>query len=75
MNKKRRQQLQEWLKKLEILKRELASICSDEEYTFDNMPEGLQNSMNGMNSEEAIDKMNEAAECIEDAISCIEEIS
>ena len=75
MNKKRRQQLQEWLKKLEILKKELESICSDEEYSFDNMPEGLQSSMNGMNSEEAIDKMNEAAECIEDAISCVEEIS
>ena len=88
MNKNRRRQLREWKNKAalweaqgDILKSELESICSDEEMYFDGMPENLQGSMNGMNSEEAIDKMNEAIECLGDAIervteaeNCIEEI-
>ena len=88
MNKNRRQQLKEWKKKVslwseqgEALKSELEDICSDEEMYFDGMPENLQGGPNGINSEEAIDKMNEAIECLDDAIghaneaeSCIEEI-
>ena len=38
------------------------------------MPEGLQSTINGMNSEEAIDKLNEAIECVEEAIDCVDEI-
>ena len=88
MNKNRRQQLKEWKSRTslwveqgEVLKSELESICSDEEMCFDSMPENLQNGTNGMNSEEAIDKMNEAIECLDNAIEyvndaegCIEEI-
>ena len=88
MNKKRRQQLKEWKQKVEKwarqgaeIKDELESIHSEEEECFDMMPESLQGSANGMNSEEAIDKMNEAIECldeafesIESATECIEEI-
>lgn len=74
MNKDRRKQLREWLKKAKQLKNELEMIASDEEYAFDNMPEGFQNTLNGMNSEEAIEKMNEAIECVEEAIDNVEEI-
>ena len=88
MNKNRRQQLKEWkyraslwVEQGEALKSELESIHSDEEMYFDCMPENLQGSQNGINSEEAIDKMNEAIECLDDAIGyvneaegCIEEI-
>lgn len=74
MNKTRRQQLKKWLKEIEVIKGELESICSDEEEAFDNMPEGVQGSANGMNSEEAIDKMNDAVAAIEEAVECIEEI-
>ena len=38
------------------------------------MPEGVQGSANGMNSEEAIDKMNDAVAAIEEAVELIEEI-
>ena len=45
------------------------------------MIEGQKSSINGMNSEEAIDAMNEAIECMDNAIeaaeeaaSCIEDI-
>jgi hypothetical protein len=80
MNKNRRQQLREWKNKAtlweeqgEALKSELGSICYDEEMYFDGMPENLQGSTNGMNSEEAIDKMNEAIECLDNAIECVNE--
>ena len=74
MNKERRKQLKELIKKMDILKGELERIESDEEFAYDNMPEGLQGTLNGMNSEEAIDKMNEAIEYIDEAIGAIEEI-
>ena len=74
MNKNRRKQLKEWIKRIEAIKEELESICAEEEESFDMMPEGLQSSVNGMNSEEAIDKMNDAMVCIEEAIETIEEI-
>ena len=74
MNKARRQQLRKWLEDLENIKSELESICSDEEESFDNMPDGPKSSLNGMNSEEAIDLMNEAISSIEDAIDSIENI-
>lgn len=74
MNNKRRQQLKEWIKRIEIVKSELESICSDEEDSFEMMPEGLKGTLNGMNSEEAIDKMNDAIICVEEAVEAIEEI-
>lgn len=74
MNNERRKQLRELIKKVEILKGELERIESDEEFAYDNMPENLQSTLNGTNSEEAIEKMNEAIEYIDDAIGCIEEI-
>jgi chaperonin cofactor prefoldin len=74
MNNERRKQLRELIKKIEVLKDELERIENDEEFAYDSMPEGLQATLNGMNSEEAIDKMNEAIECIDEAIECIEEI-
>lgn len=74
MNNKRRQQLRGLIERMETLKAELEMIESDEQEYFDTMPENLQGSMNGMNSEEAIDKMAEAVLCVEEAIEAIEEI-
>lgn len=88
MNKNRRKELMEWVKKAENwaaqgeeLKNKLEHICSDEQDYFDNMPENLQGSMRGMDAEEAIDAMNEAIESMgnaieaaEEAASCIEDI-
>lgn len=73
MNNKRRQQLKMWIERIEAIKNELESICSDEEEYFDKL-ENLQSGPNGMNSEEAIDKMNDAIVCIEEAVEAIEEI-
>lgn len=74
MNKNRRQQLREWIERVNVIKAGLESILAEEEEYFDNIPENLQGSMNGMNSEESIDKMNDAIVCIEEAIESIEEI-
>ena len=74
MNNQRRQQLRKWIVKQQNIKSELESILADEEWYFDSMPENLQGSMNGMNSEEAIDKMNDAIACMEEAVENIEEI-
>lgn len=74
MNNERRKQLKSWVEKAKILKLQLEKIESEEEEAFDNMPEGLQSTINGMNSEEAIDKLNEAIECVEEAIDCVDEI-
>ena len=78
MNKNRRQQLKTWKEKAEQwakhgeeIKSELESICLEEEECFDCMPESLKGSENGMNSEEAIEKMNEAIELIDEAITCV----
>lgn len=88
MNKNRRNELRNWVKKAEEwsskgeeLKRELENICSDEQDYFDNMPENLQGGMRGMDAEEAIDAMNDAISSMDDAIeaaneaaSCVDEI-
>ena len=74
MNNKRRQQLRKLIEKMETLKDELEIIESDEQEYFDTMPENLQGSTNGMNSEAAIDKMEDAIACVEEAIEAIEEI-
>ena len=80
MNKNRRKELMEWVKKAdawitqgEELKSKLECICSDEQDYFDNMPENLQGSMRGMDAEEAIDAMNEAIQSMDNAIEAAEE--
>ena len=74
MNNQRRKKLKDWIRKAQGLKNDLENIAMEEEMAFESMPEGLQSTMNGMNSEEAIDKLNEAIECVEESIDCINEI-
>ena len=88
MNNDRRKELRKWIKRAaawieqgEEIKSVLEKICSDEEECFDNMPDGPKAGPNGMNSEEAIDAMNEAMECMDNAIEaageatgCVEDI-
>ena len=74
MNKMRRQQLRKLICELEGLKSKLEDIQWDEQDYFDNMPENLQGSVNGMNSEEAIDKMDDALSIFDEVIEAIEDI-
>ena len=46
----------------------LEDIKWDEEYYFDNMPENLQGSMRGCESEDAIDNMDQALDALSEAM-------
>ena len=75
MNKARIKQLINWQKKAEELKEELESILYDEQDYFDNMPENLQGSMKGMDSEEAINQLEDAISTLEEAIDSVDNIT
>ena len=71
MNKARRKQLEECVNKIEEVKGDIENILSDEQWAFDSMPEGLQASMRGIASEDAIGNMEDAIDSLDDAISSI----
>ena len=74
MNKQRRKQISDNVKLLEHIKSNIESILSDEENYFDNIPENLQCSIRGENSEEAIEILNEVIESLEDCIEKLNEL-
>lgn len=71
MNKQRRQKIKEIRKEIEDCKENLQKILDEEQYYFDNMPENLQGSVRGSDSEDAIDTMES---CIEDLENTINEL-
>lgn len=74
MNKQRRTEIKNIIAELENIKTKLDNVFSEEQYAFDNMPENLQYSMRGEESQEAIDYMSEAVSNIEEAIDQLEDI-
>jgi len=74
MNKKRRKSISDIISVLDNVKGNIEDILSDEEYYFDNMPENLQGSIRGEESEEAIDLLTDAIESINDCIENLTEI-
>ena len=73
MNKDRRNRISKIIKEIEYIKDKLQDILDEEESVFDSMPENLQGSMRGQESEEAIECMDEANDAIENAIEQLEE--
>ena len=71
MNKERRKRIASAIRKIEDL---VQDILADEQEAYDNMPEGLQASENGMVSEEAQENLEAAIDSLEEAISYLEEI-
>lgn len=71
MNKSRRKQIKEAIIKIENL---VQDILNEEQEAFDNMPEGLQYSENGMISEDAQENLEAAIDALEEAVCCLEEI-
>lgn len=71
MNKMRREQIQQIIRKLEDL---LENILDDERDAYENMPENFQQSQRGLNSEEAQESLEGAIDALEEAIACLEEI-
>lgn len=71
MNNKRRQSVRDAISKIETL---VQNILNEEQEAFDNMPESLQSSENGMISEDAQESLEATIDALEEAISCLEEI-
>ena len=74
MNKQRRKSISENISLLEDIKSNIEDILSDEEFAFDNMPENLQGSLRGEESETAIDLLSSAIDDLENAINSLIEI-
>ena len=74
MNKERREKISNIAKELQYVIDNLSNILSDEEYAFENMPENLQGSIRGEESEEAIDIISEAIDSLQSARDNLEEI-
>lgn len=71
MNKQRREKIREVRNEIETCMNKLQTILDEEQDYFDNMPENLQGSMRGSDSEDAIDIMES---CIDRLDEIIEEL-
>ena len=71
MNKQRRQKIREVRKEIKNCKDNLQKILDEEQDYFDNMPENLQGSVRGSDSEDAIATMES---CIEDLEKIVDEL-
>ena len=68
MNKQRKQIIRAIRYDLSQNKERLQKVSDDEQSSFDNMPENLQGSLRGSESEDAIDIMEECIEGLEKII-------
>jgi phage shock protein A len=75
MNKARRAAIAELVTKLDELRGDLESIRDKEQEAFDNMPESLQGSERGTDSENAIETLTNALDSIQEACNGMEELS
>ena len=71
MNKSRRKEIQKTIGEMRDV---LQNILDDERESYDNMPEGLQSSENGITSVDAQENIEAAVDALEDAISYLEEV-
>ena len=71
MNKQRRKRIVDAIYKIEEL---IQNILDEEQDAYDNMPENLIESENGIVSAEAQENLDSAIEALEEAISYLEEI-
>jgi hypothetical protein len=74
MNKERRKRIADAIVAISKIESLIQNILDDEQEAYENMPEGVKISENGMVSEEAQDNLDSAIEALEEAISCLEEI-
>lgn len=74
MNKQRRDRIQKIKYTLRSIKDELNFVLDEEQLIFDNIPENLQGSIKGAESEEAIDILDECLEDLEKIINRLTEI-
>lgn len=73
MNKERREELLDVVQYLDDAIDRLGEIRDDEQEAFDNLPEGLQNSIRGDSMQEAIDVLEQFESDINDVRDQIED--
>lgn len=74
MNKERRKKIISAIAAMNKISIIIQNILDEEQDAYNNMPEGLQASENGIMSEEAQENLDAAIESLEEAISYLEEI-
>ena len=72
MNKKRRERIANIIFEIEKIKSDIEDVKLDEEIAFDNMPENLQYSMRGEESQDAIDTLDTANDLVQEALDSLE---
>jgi hypothetical protein len=73
MNKQRRKELLAIADKAEDLKTALEGLCDEEQSYYDNMPESIQGSERGQNTESAIEHIAAAHEAADEIIGAIQQ--
>lgn len=74
MNNARRKQIKEAKSYIEKAKDILENVKYDEEYSFDNLSDGLQQTMRGEQMEENIDILDENIERLENIVDALDSI-
>ena len=74
MNKERRKRISDAMSAIGKIEELIQNILDEEQEAYENMPEGLQASENGMISEEAQENLDAAIEALEEAVGYLEEI-
>lgn len=72
MNNQRRKAILDLIEWAEDLKAEIEDVWELEQDYYDNIPENLQNSERGENSQEAISALDDALSSLDDCISSLE---
>ena len=73
MNNKRRKEISKIVSILEDVRDRLSEVVDEEQIAFDNMPESIQGSDRGCESEEAIGYLSDALDSVESALDYLDE--
>ena len=74
MNNARRKRLKEAQNLLDKALDIIRDVLSEEDLAFNNLSEGLQQTLRGETMENNVEELDEASEQIENAINCLENV-
>lgn len=74
MNKDRRKEVKSIYAALQEVKEHLEDVLEEEQDSYDNIPENLQDTQAAYDSGEAIDNLDDAIECCSEALEYLEEV-
>ena len=73
MNNKRRKEISKIVSTLEGVRDRLSEVVDEEQSAFDNMPESIQGSDRGCDSEAAIGYLSDALDSVQSALEYLDE--